>query len=147
MNYFIKFKENKNNTAQSHIDILNKYNQVIWGQWRTGTSLLNEKTMQEMNENVPFNLYILDKKSALLQMQVIKVLDRENVIDQNLEYLIPDYYDINTPCSAYYLIDKIKVFDPAEAENIYNINTEKCIYDAAQVNSCTPWRVIDRRSI
>ena len=144
--YFVRFNNfatHPAGTGRLHIDVLNQYSQVIWGQWRTGVNLLNEKIYNEMNNIAPFYFYALDKSVALLKMQVIRVLTREEVINEQLEYLIPNYYDINTPCSAYYLIDKIEILPAESAMKVININTKKPIYDAAQVNSTIPWRVCE----
>lgn len=142
--YFVRFNNfavNPEGTGKLHINVLKQYSKVIWGQWRNGVNLLNNKTMKEMNTMTPFSFYALDKNIALLKMRVIRVLTREEVIAEKLEYLIPNYYNIDTPCSAYYLIDKIEVFPPESAMKVININTNRPIYLASQVNSTTPWRV------
>ena len=144
--YFVKFNNfaaHPSGTGRLHIDVLSKYSQVLWGQWRNGINLLNEKIRKEMNDVAPFKFYALDKSVALLKMNVTRVLTREEVIAEKLEYLIPDYYNIDTPCSAYYLIDKIEILPVESALKIININTKKSIYDSAQVNSTTPWRVCE----
>lgn len=142
--YFVKFNNfamHPSGTGKLHIDVLAKHSQVIWGQWRNGVNLLNEKIRIEMNEVAPFDFYALDKNVALLKMHTTRVLTKEEVIAENLEYLIPEYYNIDTPCSAYYLIDKIEILPPASATKVINVNTNRTIYEAAQVNSTTPWRV------
>ena len=142
--YFVKFNNfamHPSGTGRLHIDVLAKHSQVIWGQWRNGANLLNEKIRIEMNEVAPFDFYALDKNVALLKMHTTRVLTKEEVIAENLEYLIPEYYDIDTPCSAYYLIDKIEILPPISATKVINVNTNRAIYEAAQVNSTTPWRV------
>lgn len=142
--YFVKFNNfamHPSGTGKLHIDVLSKHSQVIWGQWRAGANLLNENIYKEMNSVVPFDFYALDKNVALLKMHTIRVLTKEEVINEHLEYLIPEYYNIDTPCSAYYLIDKIEILPPISASKVINVNTKRSIYEAAQVNSTTPWRV------
>ncbi len=44
--YFVKFNNfaaHPSGTGRLHIDVLSKYSQVLWGQWRNGINLLNEK--------------------------------------------------------------------------------------------------------
>lgn len=50
--YFVKFNNfaaHPSGTGRLHIDVLSKYSQVLWGQWRNGINLLNEKIRKEMN--------------------------------------------------------------------------------------------------
>lgn len=141
--YFVKFNNfasHPDGTGKLHIEVLQKNGQVIWGQWRSGINILNEGLRKVMNEN-PFYFYAMDKKIALLKMKCIKVLTKEEVIEQHLEYLIPTYYNIDTPCSAYYLIENIEILPPVSGKKIINSNTRKSIYDAVQVNSTIPWKV------
>jgi hypothetical protein len=144
MEYFVKFKNFQSHpegTGKLHYQVLKQHGEVLWGQWRKGNTLLNRKIKAEMNELAPFTLYILDKEVALLQLTVSHVYDREEVIEKNMEHLIPSYYDIDTPCSAFYLVTNIEILPPTEAIQIVNINTGSSIYHSAQVNSTTPWRV------
>lgn len=144
MNYFLKFKNFQSHpegTGKLHYQVLQKEGRVLWGQWRKGETLLSRRTKEEMNTVAPFTLYILDKDVALLQLTVEKVYDREEVIEAQLTDLIPTYYDIDTPCSAFYLVSNIEILPPEEAIQIVNINTGTSIYYSAQVNSTTPWRV------
>lgn len=68
--YFVKFNNfaaHPSGTGRLHIDVLSKYSQVLWGQWRNGINLLNEKIRKEMNDVAPFKFYALDKSVALLK--------------------------------------------------------------------------------
>jgi hypothetical protein len=144
MNYFLKFKNFATNplgTGRLHYEVLKEKGQVIWGQWRTGKNLLNEKIKEEMKTNLPFTLYVIDTQVALLKLTVTDVLTREEVIENKMEHLIPTYYSIDTPCSAYYVLSDIEILPVAAGDNIVNINTKKPITLSQQVNSTTPWRV------
>ena len=144
MEYFLKFKnfqEHPEGTGRLHYRTLQKHGKVLWGQWRKGKSLLSENTKTEMNNNAPFILNVLDKEVALLRLTVEHVYSREEVIEEHLEYLIPNYYDIDTPCSAYYLVSAIDILSSLEAMNIVNINTGRSVYQSGQINSAAPWRV------
>ena len=140
--YFVRFKNFKEDgTGCLHEQVLKKEGKVLWGQWRNGASLLNRKTKAEMNDNAPFILYALDKNAALIKLTVTNVYDKEEVVAAGLTHLIPSYYTINTPCSAFYLVSNIEILPPEAAMSVVNINTNKPIYEAAQVNGATPWRV------
>lgn len=144
MEYFVKFKNFQSHpegTGKLHYKVLQEHGKVLWGQWRKGSTLLNSKTKNEMNEVAPFILNVLDKDVALLRLTVTQVYYETEVIEKGLQHLIPSYYDINTPCSAFYLVTAIEILPPTEAVNIVNINTGSSIYYSGQVNSTTPWRV------
>ena len=94
-----------------------------------------------MKANLPFTLYVIDTQVALLKLTVTDVLTREEVIENKMEHLIPTYYSIDTPCSAYYVLSDIEILPVAAGDNIVNINTKKPITLSQQVNSTTPWRV------
>ena len=144
MNYFLKFKNTGNFpfTYEGHKDLIEKEGKVIWGQWTSGNGRLNQKTYDEMNKNGEFALYLLDKANGILiKATVERVLRKEEVIDSNLTHLIPAYYNVDTNCSAFYLINKFERLDIADGEKIVNINTNNCVMQAQQVNSNAPWRV------
>lgn len=140
--YFINFNNEENGTGKLHYEVLQKYGMVVWGQWRTGKSLLSPNTQKNMNKK-PFYLYALDKKAALLKMHVIHVFTREEIIINNLTTLIPSYYNLDTPCSAYYLIDNISILPVEYAKQIIVVNSKQTIINAKQVNSARPWKVIE----
>jgi hypothetical protein len=142
--YFLKFnnfQSHPEGTGRLHYKVLKEKGNVLWGQWRNGVNLLNRKIKNEMNNSTPFILYELDKDVALLKLTVIAVFDKEEVIERGLEEYIPSYYDVETPCSAFYMISAMEILPPEEAVQIVNINTGSSIYYSAQVNSTTPWRV------
>lgn len=144
--YFLKFKNftsHPEGTGKLHYNVLKEKGRVIWGQWRNGQNILNRKTKQEMLQNTPFTLYILDKENALLKLTVVDVLDKEEVIEKEMEEYIPSYYSIETPCSAYYLLSNIEILPVDESASIININTGRSVYYSNQVNSTTPWRVTE----
>jgi hypothetical protein len=141
ISYFLRYEDKGQNTAQEHLKVLQQYGKVIWGQWRFTDSLLCKSTYHEMNMNVPFYLYALDKKVAFIKMRVIQVLTKEEVINNNLQYLIPNYYTIETPCSAFYLIDEIEICAPEEAKKVEVISSHRKVYDSGQVKSTAPWKV------
>jgi hypothetical protein len=144
MNYFLKFKNfatNPMGTGRLHYEVLKEKGQVIWGQWRTGVNELNAKTKKTMKENLPFTLYELDPSVALLKLTVVDVFSKDEVIEKGLEHLIPNYYSIDTPCSAFYLVSAIEILSVDVGNTIVNVNTGKPITMSQQVNSTTPWVV------
>ena len=142
--YLVRFKNyalSEEGTGKLHYQVLAKVGKCIWGQWTANGNPMYESTFKRMNEETPFYLYALDKQFALLKMRVERVLRKEEVINEQLGYLIPTYYSIDTPCANYYLISQIDIFPPEEAVKVIITSSGKCAYDVAQVNSRGPMAV------
>lgn len=138
---FNNFKENPNGTGKLHYQVLKEYGKVLWGQWSANGNIMSQTTYDRMNNEVPFYLYAFDKNTALLKMKVDQVLYKDEVINQSLEYLIPSYYSIDTPCTNYYLISKIEILPAISAQNLITANGNNVYDKARNVNSCSPWNV------
>lgn len=143
--YVVKFNNYQANpagTGRLHYQVLKEHGKVIWGQWRKGDTLLSEKRRTIMNQ-APFIFYALDREIALLKMTVEHVYTREEVIESRLEYLIPSYYSIDTPCSAYYLITNIEILPPEESARLVS-SSGKIVYNhKGQISSVAPWQVTE----
>lgn len=142
--YLVRFKnfaQHPEGTGKLHYEILAKHGKCIWGQWTANGNPMYKSTFNRMNEEVPFYLYALDKQFALLKMKVERVLRKEEVISEQLDYLIPTYYSIDTPCASYYLISCIDIFPPEEAVKVIITSSGNCAFNIAQVNSRGPMAV------
>ena len=94
--YAVRFQESEQ--TYKHLDILREYGQVLWGQWRKpgSKSQLSKVTKDSMNQKGT-TIYAIGQ-STVWNMHIEQVLTTEEVKEKQLEYLIPLYYDINTPC-------------------------------------------------
>ena len=143
--FFVKFNNyalNPKGTARLHYEILQKYKKVIWGQWTNSDRIITERTYKEMNKK-PFYLYALDKNTALLKMKVIRALRLEEVLEENLKHLIPEYYSLEVNSSIYFLIDEIEVLPSEYGERVLTKASNKTILKSGQVASFAPWRVYE----
>lgn len=142
--YLVKFKnyaQSEKGTGKLHYDVLAQFGKVIWGQWSTKGNPMYDKTFNRMNKEVPFYLYALDNTFALLKMKVERVLRKEEVTQEELGYLIPTYYSIDTPCANYYLISQIEIFPPEEALKVIITSSGNPAITTGQVNSRAPMKV------
>lgn len=141
--YFVKFNNYsiKEGTAQLHYAVLKKHKRVLWGQWSNGKQLLSEAKYNEMNAD-EFWFYALDRTEALLKMRVSKVLRREEVIEQKLTHLVPEYYGMEQSCSAYYLVEEIIVEPVSYAKNVVS-KSGKSVLASGSLNSAAPWLISD----
>lgn len=142
--YLVRFKNytlSEEGTGKLHYQVLAEMGQCIWGQWTANGNPMYESTFKRMNEEAPFYLYALDKQFALLKMRVERVLRKEEVINEQLGYLIPTYYSIDIPCASYYLISQIDIFPPEEATKVIIASSGNCAFNIAQVNSRGPMAV------
>lgn len=140
--YVVKFKnfdQNLEGTGKLHHAVLEQIGQCIWGQWSKG--LMSKNTYDRMNTETPFYLYALDKNFALLKMKVERVLRKEEILNENLGYLIPAYYSVDTPCANYYLISSINILPVEEAVKVIICSSGKSIASLNQVNSTAPIKV------
>ena len=139
--YLVKFKNyalSEEGTGKLHYKVLSNYGKCIWGQWTINGNPMFQTTFDRMNKEVPFYLYAFDNNFALLKMKVEKVLRKEDIIDNNLNHLIPSYYSIDTPCANYYLISEINIFPVEEAIKVIVTNSGNNILSINQVNSRSP---------
>lgn len=137
--YAVRFQQSEQ--TYKHLDILRDYGQVLWGQWRKPGSHaeLSKVTHDAMNKNGT-TIYAIGQ-TTVWNMHVEKVLTTEEVKDQELEYLIPSYYDINTPCYCWYLIDEIK--DYGNKECLLTLFTSKgtSFVNINQIPGSSPFKV------
>lgn len=143
--YFVKFNNydlNPKGTGKLHYEVLQKEGKVIWGQWTKTKRILTNQTYKDMNEE-PFYLYALDKNTALLKMKVIRVLRLEEVIQEELEYLLPKYYSLELNSAAYFLIDNIEILPVEYGQRILTTRSKTSILSAKQVASFAPWKVYE----
>ena len=81
------------------------------------------QTYKEMNKE-PF-YYMLSKNTALLKMRVIRVLRLEEIIQEELEYLLPKYYSLELNSAAYFLIDNIEILPVEYGQKVLTIKVKK----------------------
>ena len=142
--YIVKFKnfaQSPEGTGKLHYQVLAESGQCIWGQWTANGNPMNQSTYERMNKETPFYLYALDNNFALLKMKVERVLFKEEVLNENLGYLIPAYYSIDTPCANYYLISSIDILPVEEAFKVIISSSGNSILGLNQVNSRSPIKV------
>lgn len=144
LGYLVNF--NDSNTGKQHFLTLKEKGIVLWGQWKRSINGINvSPTRQRIMNEHPFYLYAFDRTVALLKMHCIHVYQTEEVIANKLTHLIPSYYSINTPCSAFYLIDNIEILPAVYAKNLIAINSGKEVFEnARQVNNARPWHVKEK---
>lgn len=142
--YLVKFKNYEYNiegTGKLHYEVLSEKGRCIWGQWTANGNPMYETTFKRMNQEVPFYLYALDNAFALLKMRVERVLTKEEVCEEKLENLIPDYYSVDTPCASYYLISNIEIYPPEEGSKVIITNSGNTALNINQINSRSPIKV------
>ena len=83
------------------------------------------------------------KNTALLKMKVIRVLRLEEVIQEELEYLLPKYYSLELNSAAYFLIDNIEILPVEYGQRILTTRSKTSILSAKQVASFAPWKVYE----
>lgn len=138
---FVNYATHPEGTGKLHYDVLKQHGKCIWGQWSPKGGLMYETTYKRMNTEVPFSLYAVDKQFAILKMTVERVLRKEEVIAEGLEYLIPSYYSVETSCASFYLISSIESFPIDEIYKLIISSSGNCADRLNQVNSCGPVRV------
>ena len=147
--YAVRFQQTEQ--TYKHLDILRNYGQVLWGQWRKPGSHaeLSKITHDSMNKNGT-TIYAIGQ-TTVWNMHVEKVLTTQEVKDQELEYLIPSYYDINTPCYCWYLIVNINQIPGSSPFRVYstgNIETSIKKYIPKQIpRAYNPERAKITRSV
>lgn len=142
--YIVTFKNyatHPEGTGKLHYDVLRQHGKCIWGQWSPNGNIMYENTYKRMNTEVPFFLYAIDKQFALLKMTVERVLRKEEVVDEGLDYLIPSYYSVDTPCANFYLISSIDSFPVEEMGRLVVKSSDGPASDLHQINSRGPVKV------
>jgi len=137
--YAVRFQQSEQ--TYKHLDILRDYGQVLWGQWRKpgSKSQLSKITKDAMNKNGT-TIYAIGQ-TTVWNMHIEKVLLTEEVKEQELEYLIPSYYDINTECYCWYLIDDIKDYEGKECLLSLFTSSGKSFININQIPGNSPFRV------
>lgn len=142
--YIVTFKNyaaHPEGTGKLHYDVLKQHGKCIWGQWSPNGNLMYENTYKRMNTETPFFLYAIDRQFALLKMTVERVLRKEEVLDEGLDYLIPSYYSVNTPCANFYLISSIDSFPAEELDRLVVKSSGGSASNVHQINSRGPIKV------
>lgn len=137
--YAVRFQQSEQ--TYKHLDILRDYGQVLWGQWRKPGSKaqLSKTTKDAMNKNGT-TIYAIGQ-TTVWNMHIEKVLSTEEVKEQELEYLIPSYYDINTECYCWYLIDDIKDYESKECLLTLFTSSGLSFTNINQIPGNSPFRV------
>ena len=133
-----------NETEQtfSHLDILREYGKVLWGQWRKpgSKSEYSNSTREKINKANNTDFYEIGQ-TTVWKMTVEKVLTKKEVIEQNLISLIPPYYNINTECYCWYLVNDIKDYNGKECLSSLYTSGGLMLGRAHQIPGNAPWRV------
>lgn len=137
--YAVRFQESEQ--TYKHLDILREYGQVLWGQWRKpgSKSQLSKATKDSMNQKGT-TIYAIGQ-STVWNMHIEQVLTTEEVKKKQLEYLIPLYYDINTPCYCWYLIDDIKDYEGKDCLRTLFTSSGLSFINIHQIPGNSPFRV------
>lgn len=137
--YAVRFQETEQ--TFKHLDILRDYGQVLWGQWRKpgSRSQLSVNTKNTINENGA-TIYAIGQ-TTVWNMTIKEVLSTQEVIDRELEYLIPSYYDVNTDCYCWYLIEDIKDYEGKECLRTLFTSSGLSFINIHQIPGNSPFRV------
>ena len=100
---------------------------------------LTNNCFVKMNEQCPFNLYIVDtfyKSFAILKIEKIY----QTIVPKEEQYLIPSI--LKDFCShSYYKFSKIEILPYEFSNAIININSKVTLFDVKQINPNSPWYV------
>lgn len=137
--YALRFQESEQ--TFTHLDILREYGKVLWGQWRKPGSKAqySTSTKQDINANGA-NFYEIGQTTVWL-MHVERVMTKEEIIAEGLESLIPSYYNINTDCYCWYLVDDIKDFGSKDCLTSLYSSGGRMLARAHQIPGNAPWSV------
>ena len=140
--YALRFQETRE--TFTHLDILEQYGEVLWGQWRkpSSTRTYSTNALNAIKESPNgMNFYGIGS-NTVWKMHVKDVLFVPDIKEKKLEYLIPDYYDINTPCYCWYLIDDIVDYGNKDClKSLVTANNTSYDGKIAQIPGCSPYRV------
>lgn len=137
----IRFVEDDN--TMEHLNVLRKNKWVLWGQWKraNATGHFSEATKQAMNECDDCHIYAIGS-STVWDMHVVKVMTAEEIKAKHLEYLIPEYYNVDTDCYCWYLIDNIQTYsDKTILADMYRASGAPLLKNLAQIAGNKPWRI------
>lgn len=117
--YLVNYKDGGASTAIQHMQVCAENGKVAWMQWASenSKSVMSQRSIDNMNQHGAFELYALDRHASLLQMQVEKVISKEEALDCHLDLPFPQYYDINTKGYGIYIINHINTMPPEAANN------------------------------
>lgn len=137
--YAVRFNESE--STFKHLDILRDYGEVLWGQWRKPGSVaqFSGVNKQLINDSGTF-IYAIGQ-TTVWKMHIKEVLSAEEIKQKELEFLIPCYYDINTPCYCWYLIDDIKDYGSKECLTTLFTSGGKSFTVIHQIPGNSPFRV------
>lgn len=126
----------------THLDILREYGKVLWGQWKSDPKSIktySKNAYIDINKNGA-DFYEIGQ-TTVWKMHVERVLLKEEVINEGLEFLIPSYYDINKPCYCWYLVNDIKDYGSKEcAKHLYS-RSGRMLIRSNQIPGNAPWNV------
>lgn len=133
-----------NETEQtfSHLDILREYGKVLWGQWRKPGSKAeySNSTREKINSADVTNFYEIGQ-TTVWKMKVERVLTKKEVIAEDLISLIPSYYNIDTPCYCWYLVNDIEDYEGKECLSSLYTSNGLMLGRAHQIPGNAPWKV------
>lgn len=138
--YAIRFQETKD--TFSHLDVLREEGQVLWGAWRKpgSVSLFSKSTKEQINSSDGVDYYAIGQ-TTVWKMHVIQCLSTDEVTEQELDYLIPAYYNIDTEVYCWYLIDDIKDYGNRNCLSILHSSSGKTLENVHQIPGNNPWKV------
>lgn len=141
--YAIRFNETE--TTKTHLDVLGEYGKVLWGAWRKPGSeaIYSSKTREDINQNESAYFYAIGQ-TTVWKMHVINALTTEEVIEKELEYLIPSYYNIKQPVYIWYLIDDIKDYENRNCLSALVSSGGNTLENVHQIPGNAPWRVFTK---
>ena len=102
---------------------------------------LNYSRFLEMENSYPFDLYIIDTlHHVFARLTIIKVYLNKNDIPKEELVLIPNSIN-NFYGYAFYKFIDLKQYSYESSNSIVNCNTKNPLFNALQINPCSPWRV------
>lgn len=145
--FAIRFNESE--ATKSHLDILREEGQVLWGAWRKqgSTATFSQRVKDMINTSEHGYAYYAIGQTTVWKMHVIQALTTEEVIAQNLEYLIPAYYSIKTPVYIWYLIDDIKDYQNRNCLSVLYSSGLYTLEHVHQIPGNQPWKIYSNDAV
>ena len=137
--YAIRFVESEQ--TKSHLDILGECGKVLWGAWRKPGSkaVFSERVREDVNDGSAY-FYAIGQ-TTVWKMHVIRAMTTEEVIAEELEYLIPSYYNIHHEVYVWYLIDDIKDYENRNCLSALFSSGGSSLENVHQIPGNAPWRI------
>ena len=138
--FAIRFNETE--LTFTHLDVLKIHGAVLWGAWQkigAKNPFLSKTTKDFMNQQ-GCTIYAIGQ-TTVWNMSVTQTLYTEEVKEAALEYLIPSYYSIDTPCYCWYLIEDIKDYGDRNILAQLRTTSNKDLIHVAQIAGNAPWQV------